>query len=65
MVLEGDLTWGAEHTIHCTDDVLQNGTPETYTILLTNVTPMNSIREKTFDLVHSVSRLVFQKIICA
>ena len=46
MVLEGDLTWGAEHTIQCTDDVLQNWTPETYIILLTNVTPMHSIKTK-------------------
>ena len=63
--MEGDLTWDGEHTIQYTNYVLPNGTPEIYTILLTNVTPMNSIREKTFDLVHSVSRLVFQKIICA
>ena len=26
----GDLTWGGEHTIQYTDDVLQNCTPETY-----------------------------------
>ena len=28
MVKEGDLTWGSEHTIQCTDDVLQNCTAE-------------------------------------
>ena len=38
MVMEGDLTWGGEHTLQCTYDVLQNCTPETYIILLTNVT---------------------------
>ena len=41
--MEGDLTWGSKHTIHYTDDVLQNCTPETYIILLTNVTPINQI----------------------
>ena len=43
MVMEGDLTWGGEHTTQYTDDVLQNCTPEIYVILLTNATPMNSI----------------------
>ena len=43
MVMEGDLTWGGEHTIQYTDDILQNRTPETFIILLTNVTPINSI----------------------
>ena len=41
--MEGDFTWGGEHTIQCTDDALQNGTPETYIILLTNVNLINSI----------------------
>ena len=44
MVMEGDLTWGGEHTIQYTDDVLQNCTPETCIILLTNVTTINSIK---------------------
>ena len=44
MVMEGDLTWGGEHTVQCTDHVLQNCTPETYIILLTDVTPINSIK---------------------
>ena len=44
--MEGDLAWGGEHTIQCTDDVLQNCTPETYIILLSNVTPINSIKKK-------------------
>ena len=45
MEMEGDLTWGGEHTVQCTDDVLQNcmSILETYIILLTSVTPINSI----------------------
>ena len=43
MVMEGDLTQGSEHTIQYTDNVLQNSTPETYIILLTIVTLINSI----------------------
>ena len=39
-MLEGDLTWGGEHTIQDTDDVLYNCTLESYIILLTNVTPI-------------------------
>ena len=35
--MEGDMTWGA-NTVQYTDDGLQNCTPETYIILLTNVT---------------------------
>ena len=46
MMMEEDLTWGGEHTIQCTDDVLWNRTPETCIILLTSVTPINSIKEK-------------------
>ena len=41
---EGDLTLGGEHTIQYTDDVSENCTPETYITLLTNVTPINSIK---------------------
>ena len=44
MEMDGDLTWGGEHTMQYTDDILQNCTPETYIILLTNVTPINSIK---------------------
>ena len=40
MLTEGDLTSGGEHTIQYTGDVLQNCTPKTYIILLTNVTPI-------------------------
>ena len=38
--MEGNLTCGVKHTIQYTDDALQNCTPETYIILLTNVTPI-------------------------
>ena len=34
------------NTIQCTDDVLQNCAPETCAILLTSVTPTNSINRK-------------------
>lgn len=40
MVMEGHLSWGNEPTIRQTDDVLENGPPETYIILLTNVSPI-------------------------
>ena len=43
--MEGDLTLGTEHTIQYKNDVLQNCTPKTYIILLTNVTPINSIKK--------------------
>ena len=46
MVMEGDLTWDGEHTIQFTDDVLQTRTPEPYVILLTKVTPTNSIKKE-------------------
>ena len=42
--MEGDLTLGGEHTTQYTDDVLWKCTPETCIILLTNVTPINSIK---------------------
>ena len=44
MMMDGDLTWSGEHTIQCTDDVLWNCVPETCIILLTSVTPINSIK---------------------
>ena len=44
MAIERDLTLGGEHTIQCTDDVLQKCTHETYILLLTNVTPINSTK---------------------
>ena len=40
------MTWGGEHTVQHTDDVLENCTGETYIILLTNVTPIKSIKLK-------------------
>ena len=46
MVIEGDLTYGSEHTIQYSHDVLWNYAPETYIILLTNVTPIHSIKNK-------------------
>ena len=39
MVMKGDLTWGSEHTIQHTDDVLYICSPETNIILLTNAAP--------------------------
>ena len=44
--MEGDLTWGGEHTVQYTDDVLQTCMYETYIILLTNVTSIHSIKVK-------------------
>ena len=44
--MEGDLTWGGEHTVQYTDDVLQNCIPETYIILLTNATRINSVKKR-------------------
>ena len=46
MVMDGALAWGGEHTIQCTDDVSQYYTPETYIIILTNVTPITSIEKE-------------------
>ena len=46
MVMDGDLSWGGEHTIQYADDVLQHGTPETYIIILTNVTTVNAVKNK-------------------
>ena len=39
MVKVEGLTLGGEHTMHYTDDVSQNCTLATDTVLLTNVTP--------------------------
>ena len=43
MRMKGGLTLGGEHTIQYKDDVLYNYTSESYIILLTNVTTINSI----------------------
>ena len=40
------LALGGGRTVQCTDDVLQNSAPETCIILLTSVTPINSIKKK-------------------
>ena len=42
MVMGGDQSWGGEHIIQHTDDVLQNFIPATYIIVLTNVATINS-----------------------
>ena len=42
MGMEGDSTWGGEHTRQCTDDVLWNCGPETYIILLISIIQINS-----------------------
>ena len=44
-----DLTLGGEYTIQHTDNVLQTCIPETYLILLTNVTPINTVKIKRFQ----------------
>ena len=46
MVREGDLTWGGDHTIQCTDDVLCKYVPETCLTSLTSITPINSLKRK-------------------
>ena len=48
MVTEGDLSLGDEHTIQCTDDVLQNCTLKSYIILLINTAPIISMK-KNFE----------------
>ena len=55
MEREGNLTWGGKYTIQYTDNALSNCTPETYIILLTNVTPVNSIKLVSFG--HSYEHL--------
>ena len=42
----GDSTWGGEHTMQCTDDVLDHCTPETCKILLTSVTQFKKMKIK-------------------
>ena len=51
--MEGDLIWGAEHTIQYIDDVLYNCVPMTYITLLINVTPINSMKKTEM---HSLSK---------
>ena len=45
MVMEGDLTLGAEDTGQYTDDVFQNDIPETYMSFKNNVTLINLIKQ--------------------
>ena len=47
MVTEGDLTLGDGHTMQYTDHLSQKCTPEIYIVLLSNVTPINSINTHT------------------
>ena len=44
--MEGDLTWGSEHTIQGTDDELWNCAPKACIILLSSVTPINLIKRE-------------------
>lgn len=44
--MEEDLTLGGQHTIQYINDVWQNYTLETYAILLTSITPTNSIKNQ-------------------
>lgn len=46
MVVEGNLTSGAEHNTIYIYDVLVNHACETYMILLTNITPIHLIRKE-------------------
>ena len=41
--IDGDKTLGGEHTMENANDVLQNCMPETYIMLLTDVTPIDLI----------------------
>ena len=44
--MEGEMTWGGEHAILCTGDLLQSRIPETYIILVTYVTCISSVIRK-------------------
>ena len=54
MVTRRDSTLGGEHTVQYTDGVLWNCTTENYVILLTNVTPIHSIKMFKNKVVKSV-----------
>ena len=58
--MEGDLTLGGEHPEQYTDDVLQNCITETCVILLTNVTPIYSIKIKSSLPIKKQNRDKFQ-----
>ena len=59
-MMEGDLIWGAEYTVQHTDDILQNCIPENYIILLTNVIPINSIKNKPLKTIKKVFPVIHQ-----
>ena len=42
----GDFAWGNGRTMQCADDILLNFTPKTCMVLETNVTTINSIKER-------------------
>lgn len=50
MMIEEDLTWGGKYIIQHTDDVLQNYIPETYRVLLTDITLIHLIKNKLITL---------------
>ena len=54
------------NTVQDTDDVSQNCTPETYIIVLTNVTPINSIKNlKILPIVHIEKKSERKWSVCA
>ena len=55
VVMERDLAQDGEHTIKYIDNTLQTCTPETYIILLANVTSINSIKNKKERLMETVA----------
>ena len=58
MVAGRDLTLGGEHTIECAGDVLKSCTLETCMFLLTNVTPINSIKIDNVESIKIVCRII-------
>ena len=44
--MAGDFAWGNGRTMQCADDILLNFTPKTCMVLETNVTTINSIKER-------------------
>ena len=64
MMIEGDLSFGDEHTVQYTDDVSQNFTLEACIILLTNITPINVIKfkEKFWRMCFTKMRVKTKKI---
>ena len=47
-----------KHTVQYTDDVVQNCTPETYRVLVTNVTPINSIKKENLAQTHALVKFL-------